>query len=220
MSSILECNDWNSFSAGNEERMYLVEDWVRFTLDLPIRGYPDWEPRPEDSPYGRSFSYCTGGVVVLGELVARAVGEPLPSYAQTHLFNPLNIKAPEWQRTPTGGAMTGGGLGLRSRDLLKLGQLYLNGGTWNGNRILSEEWIQASVTPRAQINEGQAYGYLYWLSRYANQYSYYMTGMGGNRMHVFPDLDLVAVITSINFRESDMHQLSDQVIENIVEACS
>ncbi len=199
MSSILECDDWDSNSRGQEEKMYIIEDWVKFYWDLPIKGFPEWKTKPKDSKYGRSFSYCTAGVVVLGDVINNIKGS-LENYAEKALFSKLGITDYHWQMTPTGLPMTGGGLGLRSRDLLKIGQLYLNGGKWNGNRIISERFIQKSTEPHAEVGMfDYEYGYLWWLSEFGRdqkEKAYFMSGTGGNKIVVIPTLDLVVVLTS------------------------
>src|ERR1700758_3980578 len=130
MSSPLECDDWNDASRGNEERMYLVEDWTQFILDLPIRGRMHNGEQVEPPPYGRYFSYCTGGVFTLSEILGKSTGMRVDHYAQQKLFQMLGITNVEWVYSPMNVPQTGGGLRLTSRDLLKVAQLYLNGGEW------------------------------------------------------------------------------------------
>lgn len=222
MSSPLECDDWNDASRGNEERMYLVEDWAQFVLDLPIRGRMYLGEAPPPAPFGRNFSYCTGGVFVLSEVLQRVTGMRTDHYAAEKLFEPLNIRNVEWVYSPRGIPQTGGGLRLTSRELLKLAQLYLNGGRWQGTPIVSEAWVKASTTPHAQIDDSTNYGYLWWLKSFgpANQQfpAYFMSGNGGNKIVAIPQLDIAVVITSTNYNAHGMHQQTEAILNDYVLA--
>lgn len=222
MSSLLECDDQNNFSRGNEERMYVIEDWVKFTLDLPIKGFAPWATRPQESPYGRSFSYCTAGVTMLGAVVERATHTKLAEFAQQNLFAPLGIQHVKWQYSPLGLAQGGGGLELTSRDYLKLGQLYLNGGTWNGTRVVSADWVKTSLRPHVAVDDqpNTLYGYLWWLREFSaggrQVAAQLMQGNGGNKVAIIPDLDMVVVITSTNYNTRGMHQQTDKILTDYI----
>lgn len=220
MSSLLECDDDNQYSRGNEERMYLVEDWSRFYLELPVRGFPDWVPKPQQQPHGRAFSYCTAGTTLLGPILERASGRGVPEFADQVLFKPLGIDKVRWQFQPLGAAMTGGSLGLRTRDLWKLGQLYLDGGRRDNRQVLPRAWVERSLAPHANVRPGVDYGYLWWLQSFplgARQVSTQaMSGMGGNKVYLVPELDSVVVITTTNFGVRSPHAVTEKLLTTLI----
>jgi CubicO group peptidase (beta-lactamase class C family) len=222
MSSPLECDDDNEFSRGNEERMYALEDWSHFFLDLPMGGQMRL-PGATPPKYGRRFSYCTAGVFTLSPILQQATGQAVDVYARQNLFAPLGIENAAWVYSPLGLVQTGGGLRLSSRDLAKFAQLYLNDGTWNGKRLLASDWIKQSTTPHveADADEATEYGYLWWLKTFKSKDgklypSFWMSGNGGNKVVAIPSLNAVIVITSTNYNSRGMHQSTEKLLDEFI----
>ncbi len=195
MSPGLACDDWNSSSPGNESKMYTQRDWVKYILDLPMIADP-----------GTQYGYCTGGVVVLGAALGQAAGMRADAFAQQELFGPLRIARAEWAFTPTGAVDTGGHIHMRPRDMAKLGQLFLQRGLWDGERIVSEAYVERATSFRVRTTSNEEYGYLWWRrTAYRGAepvQTFYAIGNGGQQIIVASSLDLVAVFTGTNFDSS------------------
>ena len=225
MSSPLECNDMEHFSAGNEERMYLRKDWAQFVLDLPERGTPPWGTPDHELPFGRSFSYCTGGVFLVGAAIERQSKRHLDEFAQQHLLDPLGITQVYWPRSPLGVVQGGGGARFRSQDLIKLGQLMLDRGQFEGRQVVPADWVDAMLTRRvtAMPDRNIDYGYLWWIFEFEKNgetlIAYAASGNGGNYLFVVPRLNAVALITSTAYNTSYMHTQSQAIFsEHILPA--
>lgn len=218
MSSAWECDDENAFSSGNEERMYVSEHWLRFALVLPLRGYAPWQRRPADSPYGRTFSYCTAGSFVLGAVLERATGQPLAEFARSALEQPLGITQVQWNRASEGTGMGGGGTRYRARDMAKFGELLRTRGSWQQQRVLAADWIDAMLTPRAVPRENVEYGYQMWRFRFAADggeiAAWAMSGNGGNYVFVVPQQGLVALIATTAYNNRDSHPRSQAILRD------
>lgn len=202
MRSGLDCDDWTPGSPGHEDTMYEKRDWLAFWSAVPVRDVP-----------GTRFSYCTGNVIALGAIIARGSGVPLDAYAESHLFAPLGITGARWDSFNRGqGIDAGGHLRMQPADLVRIGELVLNGGTWQGKQIVSANWISAMTTAHADIRERkQRYGYLWWIDE-TSQPNLPRTrllmawGNGGNFLIVMPELKTIAAFTGMRFNQPDALQ--------------
>ena len=220
MSSQWECDDENSFSSGNEERMYVAQDWTQFVLDLPMKGYAPWMTRPADSPHGRAFAYCTANSFLLGAVVESASSQSLAAFAAGALEGPLGISQVQWNVSSEGVGMGGGGTRYRSRDLAKLGQLVLDRGRWRGTQVISADWIDNMTRIQAQANDAADYGYQMWRFRFPvrgqERGVWAMSGNGGNYVFVLPEERLVVVITRSRYNQRGMHEESQRLLSDYI----
>jgi len=213
MSSAFEGSDADSNSPGNEENMYPTDNWVKFALDLPI---------DQSKKNGEKWDYFTAGTIILGDILNKRVPEGLEKYADNKLFKPLNITKYQWQYTPQNVANTAGSLQMRSLDYAKYAQLYKNNGIWNGNQILSKEWIQKTFAHQIKIpeRENEFYSYLFWNKsvEYKGKHyeTYYCAGNGGNEFIIFKDLPLVIIITSKAYNKPYGHPQAEKIVKDFI----
>lgn len=213
MSSDFDGNDDNEDSPGNEQKMYPTADWVKFALDLPM---------DQTRTAGDRWGYFTAGVVVLGDIINKSVPEGLEKYADKKLFKPLGIQKYEWPYTPQKVPNTAGGLRLRALDFAKYGQLYQNGGKWNGKQVISREWVQKTFTRQIPLSPGgeDAYGYLFWNTTFKidgkRHEAFFATGNGGSKIFVFKDRPLVIVVTGTAYGKWYMHSQVFSMINKYV----
>jgi CubicO group peptidase (beta-lactamase class C family) len=213
MSSGFDANDDDQNSPGNEQKMYPTDNWVKFTLDLPM---------DEKTAVGEKWRYFTAGMILLGDIINRSVPGGFEKYAEQKLFQPLGITKYEWQYTPQKVVNTAGGLQLRALDFAKYGQLYKNGGAWNGKQIIPRSWVEKTFTK--QINRGSGdddnYGYLFWNNHFTSRgkryEAFYATGNGGNKIFVFKDQPLVIVVTATAFGKWYMHRQINSMLERYI----
>jgi CubicO group peptidase (beta-lactamase class C family) len=172
--------------ANSENQMDVSPDPVRYALSPP-----------GVAPPGTVWDYSTGSTTILAALLHKAAGQPIDVLARTELFEPLGISDFEWAHLPSG-AVSPYGLRMRPRDLVKLGQLVLNHGTWNGKPVVPADWIATATSPQINGQQLYFYGFQFWLGRsfaHGREIQWVAgVGLGGQRLFIVPTLDLVALI--------------------------
>jgi CubicO group peptidase (beta-lactamase class C family) len=194
MSSGYFCDDTNDQAPGNEDGMWEQEaepDFYRFTMKVPLA-----------TPPGENSVYCSASPNLALGMAGRAAHDDPMSLFDRLIGEPMKIRRYDWGLDPAGHPYGGGGMALTLRDFIKLGQLMLNGGTWEGRRIVSKEFAARAGSPLYHLRNIY-YGYLWWGENYPYKnrtvYAYSARGAGGQTVTVIPELDLIVGTFAGNF---------------------
>jgi CubicO group peptidase (beta-lactamase class C family) len=209
-TSGLDCDDNNPDSLGNEETMTTQRtqsDWWKYTLDLP----QVYDP-------GTHYAYCSANTNLVGGALTTATHTWLPELFDRSVARPLQFGRYYWNISANGEGYQGGGAFVRPRDLLKIGELWLDGGLWNGKRIVSPEWVALStrkfieITPATTGLSAEEFGNSYSLGADGLTWhlgelrvgdrsykEYQASGNGGQLVIVVPEAELTVGITAGNY---------------------
>ena len=219
MTSGLEWDEWGTSYSSEENDVIALwlecDDPVACILEKPLVSEP-----------GSKFTYSGGNMTVLGEIIKNATGMDIEAFSGQYLFAPLGIETPEWRWIEGSGVVyAGGDQKLTPREMLKFGVTYLNGGVWDGQQIVPEQWVEHSATPYPGPDSSwhnsflqpippgdntwgsRGYSYAWWTHEFSHSGTefpaFWAFGWGGQRIVVFPDQDVVVVFTGGNYTSAD-----------------
>jgi CubicO group peptidase (beta-lactamase class C family) len=189
-------------------RRRMDDNWPRVFLSLPV-----------EYPPGTWFVYNTAATYMLSAIITKLTGESLLNYLRPRLFGPLGIENPAWESDPRGISLGGTGLHLKTEDIARFGQMYLQKGTWDSQRILTEVWI-AEATKATSDNSNTetnpdwtlGYGYQFWRCRHN---CYRGDGAFGQYCIIMPEQEAVLAIVS---GVRDLQAVLDKVWDHLLPA--
>ena len=210
MTSGLDCNDAGDWGTSCGVAMEKSGDWVSFCLGLPLI-----------HPPGGNWMYNGSCLVLLSNLITQKSGMSYSDFAEKFLLEPLGIKGSQWQASPAGVTRVDSGLSWKSRDMAKLGLLYMNKGKWEGKQIVSEAWVKDATFLHAPAGTsfGHSYGYLWhlksmmWKSKPVS--IFYANGFQGQAIFVSPDADLVCVVTASS-GNAGIYGMEERLFEDMI----
>jgi CubicO group peptidase (beta-lactamase class C family) len=184
-------------------------DGTQYVLELNMTSEP-----------GEEWHYNTGASHLLSAIVQQTTGLTARNFANEHLFAPLGITEVFWPSDAVGVTRGGFDLYIRPRDAAKFGYLFLNNGTWDGNQIISKDWVNSSTNTFTRLEADTGYGYQWWTNPALDYY--YAAGLYGQYIFVVPDEDLLVIFSS-NVRQGEYpqeHLLQEYIFTSILDNTS
>ncbi len=225
MQSGFDCEEFDG-EKDCETDMMASKNWVRFSLDVPMKHKP-----------GTAWAYMSGNPMILSGIISRVAKMSIMDFAKKYLFDPMGIKHYRWTVDPSGYGMTAGSFYILSSDMMKIGQMMLQKGMWNGNRIVSAAWLEQSTnTPvpipgfsyvkfsgsAVAIPQPTYYGY-YWYKEEIRTKTFrenvvFASGNGGQYLMLIERLGLVVVFTQGNYNSWKAKKAFDLLARFIIPA--
>jgi CubicO group peptidase (beta-lactamase class C family) len=197
----------------SENAMEAAADRLRYILERPIVREP-----------GVKWTYCGGTTAILGWVISKGTGENLHDYARHVLFEPMGFGPSEWSVGSNGEPRAASGLRLLPSDMLKVGQIALAGGMWDGEQLVPAEWVRRVMTAVVEIDRDRTYGYHWYMGDLTAggppKLLHWVGGIGwgGQRLFVLPALDLVVAMNCGNYRKLGYEQsrVSSALLNEVV----